>query len=149
MSGFLLFRAKQWLTLQRFRSHWSIMDNMVAWWLLDAVGPKLLMRSGIIWKGLPVQWQSNAVICMQRWVPYYFKMRTCTVFNQTVFPSKCWHSYVDSHSCWSKQTCGLLNANKPNILQMHSKNTRLTCLNLQSSACIAAEGNCLFQSFPG
>ena len=33
---------------------------------LDVESPVLLMRSGILRKGLPVEWQSNRVICTQR-----------------------------------------------------------------------------------
>ena len=36
--------------------------QVVAWWLLDAVGPVLLMRSGILRKSLPAQWQSNTAV---------------------------------------------------------------------------------------
>ena len=54
-----VFQAKRQLTPAAVRESLTNHKQVVAWWLLDAVGPVLLMRSGILQKGLPAQWQSN------------------------------------------------------------------------------------------
>ena len=58
----LYFKRLQFNIITRFRDCQPIMLKWLSWWLLDAVGPVLLMRSGILQKGLPAQWQSNTAM---------------------------------------------------------------------------------------
>ena len=65
------------------------MYKWLSWWLLDTVGPVLLMRSGILQKGLPAQWQSNTAMEAQ--------YRGESPFSTTI---------INSHYSKSVRVCG-------------------------------------------
>ena len=71
------------LTSSAFRGCQPITYKWLSWRLLDAVGPVLLRRSGILQKGLlysgnpTLQWSS-----IQRWVAFYFRLNEAILLNR-------------------------------------------------------------------
>ena len=53
---------------------------------MDAVGPVLLMRSGILRKGLPAQWQSNIAVKLSTEVSHLLFLTTVV---QLVLTARC------------------------------------------------------------
>ena len=56
-----LSRAKRRFSVSAVQELPTSHTQMVAWQLLDTVGPVLLTRCGILSSGLPAQWQSEVI----------------------------------------------------------------------------------------